>query len=59
MRSGERHHNAKLSNAQVLEIRARYGAGGITQYELATEFAVRQTTISRYVRGLTYTDVAV
>jgi len=37
---GESHHNTKLTDAKVIEIRTRYAAGGITQKQLASEYCV-------------------
>jgi hypothetical protein len=37
---GDSHSSAKLSSAQVIEIRARYAAGGVFHRELAAEFGV-------------------
>ena len=51
---GERHHQAKLTEVQVAEIRTRYAAGGITQRTLAAEYGVRQGAISFIVRGQTW-----
>lgn len=57
-RSGEAHHAAKLTTAQVAEIRRRYvrrRPGGVppgcSQRELAAEFGVNPTAISRVVSG--------
>lgn len=49
VRWGEDAFNARLSDAEVDAIRARYAAGGITQTALADEFGVHQTTISLIV----------
>lgn len=54
---GEDHGVAKLTEDQVMEIRARY-AGGMTQVELAEEFEISQPTISQVVRRLTWAHVA-
>ena len=43
--SGERHGMAKLVAEQVLQIRSRYAAGGISQRALASEFNVSQRQI--------------
>jgi hypothetical protein len=43
---GESHPMAKLTLAQVQEIRRRYRAGGITQAHLGAEYGVDQTTVS-------------
>ena len=47
--SGENHGQSKLTETQVLEIRARYEAGGIFQRELAKEYGVGYTTINYIV----------
>lgn len=46
----------KLSDAQVREIRWRYddGIGGVTQRELAADFAVSASTISDITTGKTW-----
>lgn len=51
---GERSSNARLTNAQAEDIRKRYHAGGITQHELATKFAVSHQTVSCIVRHKKY-----
>jgi hypothetical protein len=53
-RRGELHNLAKLTAPQVLQIRARYATGEITQLALAAEYQVGQNTISRIVRGHTW-----
>ena len=40
----------KVTSTAALEIRRRYGAGGVTQRELGLEYGVAQTTISYVVR---------
>jgi len=47
---GEQNGDSKLSAEQVLEIRRRFAAGGVTQQELGDEFGVCQTLVSRIVR---------
>ena len=49
--SGEKHGQAKLTNAQVEEIRVRYAQGNIFQRELATEYGVSRSEIGNIVRG--------
>lgn len=49
-RRGEAHTQARLTTSQVLELRARYAAGGIRQDELAAEYGVSQGSISRAIR---------
>jgi len=43
---GEKNSQAKLTAKQVLEIRAAYGRGGISQAKLATQYGVARNTIS-------------
>jgi hypothetical protein len=47
--NGEQHGQAKLTAAQVREIRTRYAAGGVTQQELGEEYGVLQASISKIV----------
>jgi hypothetical protein len=42
--------NAKLTEEQVIEIRSRYAAGGVSQRKLGDEFGVAQQLISRIIR---------
>lgn len=49
MSHGEDHRSAKLTTAKVIDIRARYAAGGITQSQLATMFNVHQVLISQII----------
>jgi hypothetical protein len=49
-----RHPNMKLADAQVIEIRARYAAGGVTQQQLATEYGVYSSNISVIVNHKTW-----
>ena len=51
---GERHRSAKLTWAQVAEIRRLYAAGYITQQQLADQFGVALTTINPLLRGKTW-----
>ena len=51
---GEKHANAKLTNAQAKTIRKRYAKGEL-QVPLAKEYGVSQRTISLVVRKETYT----
>jgi len=46
---GTEHHSSKLSEADVLEIRATYAAGGITQRKLADSFGVGHKQISKII----------
>ncbi len=47
--AGERHGRRKLAQAEVEAIRGRYGAGGVTMRELATEFGVATSSVSQIV----------
>jgi DNA invertase Pin-like site-specific DNA recombinase len=46
---GSRSPHARITEEQVVEMRRRYAAGDVTQHELAEEFGVNQTTISRII----------
>ena len=51
---GEKARTAKLTEHQIVNIRSRWKAGGITQQELAIEYGIRQVTISSIVNGRTW-----
>lgn len=53
-RIGEKAGSAKLTEAQVVEIRRRYKVGGISQEKLGKEYGVNQTLIGFIVRGVTW-----
>lgn len=44
--------NAQLTIEQVDDIRERYAAGGIKQRDLAVEYGIQQTQVSRIVTGV-------
>jgi hypothetical protein len=46
---GSRHYNAKLTEGQVLDLRARYARGGVTQAELAADYGVNASLVSLIV----------
>lgn len=48
---------AKLTEVDVLSIRKRYAAGGISQWDLADEFGLWQSTISSILLGKTWRHV--
>jgi uncharacterized membrane protein len=54
--SGERHKNAKLSDADVLEIRRQHKLG-ISQGSLAKKFNVSTSTVSQIVKNLARKEV--
>ena len=51
-RKGGSHHGAKLNANQVAEIRRIYKGGGFTQKEIAAQYNVTSTAISRIVNGV-------
>lgn len=51
MLRGERHPRAKVSDADVVEIRRAYFAGEATQKQLGERFGIRDTQVSNIVRG--------
>lgn len=54
---GERNNHAKLTEAQVREIRARYAAGGVTTYQLAAEYGIARKNIGAVIRRETWKHV--
>jgi hypothetical protein len=50
---GERHGGAKLTDAQVAEMRAAYARGGVTQRELAGKYRVSQSCVGKIIRNQT------
>lgn len=46
---GEQNKRSKLNTNQVIEIRQRYAAGGISHAHLAEEYAVNQSMITRII----------
>lgn len=50
LRRGEQHGRAKLGVAQVIEIRQRFAAGGITKQALADDYGVSDTQIGEIIR---------
>lgn len=56
-RRGEKRHTAKLSRAQVIEIRERYAQGNVTHRMLAAEYGVSPNQIGRIVRGVDWQHI--
>jgi len=54
---GESHGLAKVTEAQVVEIRERYAAGDISQRALAAEYGVSKTIVGDIVLGRTWAHV--
>lgn len=54
---GEAQHSSKLTAEQVVEIRARYEQGGVSQYTLAEEYGVARSTLAEIVRRETWTHI--
>ena len=48
---GEDHPASKLTDAEVRELRSRYEEEDITQYELADEYGVHQTTVNKILNN--------
>jgi len=51
---GERHHSAKLTKDQVIEIRRRYATKLTTMVSLAEEFKVSYISISAIIHRKTW-----
>lgn len=54
---GESAGRAKLTNAQVIEIRRRYSTNNVSQQSLALEFGVSQPVIGFIVRRVTWKHI--
>ena len=52
---GEKQHLSKLTEKQVLEIRAKYAKGGTTHRQLAKEYGVFHAVIGNIIRRKTWT----
>jgi len=50
-RAGIKHHNAKLNDKQVKEIKEKYATGKYTQVKLGSDYGVTNKQISKIVRG--------
>jgi hypothetical protein len=53
--AGDANSAAKLTSNEARLIKERYGAGGVSQRQLAAEFGVSQSNINWIVRGATWT----
>ena len=54
---GSRNGWAKLSEEDVVKIRAKYGTGNFSQKEIAVQFDIPQQSISQIVRRVSWTHV--
>ena len=54
---GEDVHFSKVSEAQVVEIRERYAAGGVSQKELAAEYGLEGGTLHHLLTGKNWAHV--
>ena len=54
---GERSGASKLTEADIVEIRGRYAAGGVTQEDLAREFGVTVSTIRNITNRRTWKHI--
>lgn len=59
VRLGEAHGGAKLTEANVIEIRRLYAAGGVSHAGLAAQFGVHHGTIGKITRRQGWTHVLV
>lgn len=57
MRRGEQNNKAKLTAAQVKEIRSRYAAGGVRKSPLAREYGVSRQAMGNILSGRTWKHV--
>jgi hypothetical protein len=56
---GERAGQARLTEQQVLDIRRRYAAGNVYQYDLAREYGVSQPNIQAIVTGRSWAHLPI
>jgi len=49
---GEKHHQAKLTQQQVDNMRNKYKSGGYTYRKLSQEYNINESTASRIIRGI-------
>lgn len=57
-RRGSKHHLAKLTEEQVLQIREKYAAGGTSHWKLAMEYGIDGVnTIGKILRRETWTHI--
>jgi hypothetical protein len=57
-KSGSRHHKAKLTEKQVIEMREKYAAGGTSYWKLAMEYDIDSgNTIGQIIRRRTWTHI--
>ena len=54
---GESTSKAKLTDDAVRAMRAEYGAGGVTQKQLAEKYSTLQTNVSQVVRRQTWKHI--
>lgn len=55
---GSLHHNAKLTEDQVRDIRREYAAGGTSHFKLALKYDIESTdTIGKIIRRDSWTHV--
>jgi len=54
---GEKHHNSKLTEADVVEIRSRYDEGGCSYRSLAEDYPVSSGAIAQIINRETWRDV--
>lgn len=54
---GERHHQARLSEADVISIRERFARGDITKRSLAREFGITDAQIGNIIRRRSWAHI--
>lgn len=56
-KKGEKSHNAKLKEPQVLQIRAKYRAGGYTQKAIGKEYGISRRHVSDIVNRVCWAHI--
>jgi hypothetical protein len=54
---GSKNKNSKLTETQVLQIRATYAAGGVTQKNLAKHYKVSRTQVNQIINHKKWTHI--
>lgn len=54
---GEQNASSKLTEAQVIEVRRVYAAGGLTLVQVAAQFGIGKSQVSNIVRGLSWSHI--
>ena len=57
VKRGEQHHNAKLTEQEVREMRTKYLKGGYTHRSIAKEYNISASQASKILLGMRWTHI--